>query len=81
MKFRKPTVEQLDLITSVLGAIAGITELLVFRHWISEDDGHFIIGMALIAWGFFCNKSPRFPKLRQPTSQIHPESLLEELRE
>jgi hypothetical protein len=78
VRFKKPTLDQLDFITSLLGAIAGIAELLVFRNWLSEDDGHFIIGMSLIAWGFFCNKPPRIRNSRQ--SLANPE-LLDELRE
>lgn len=85
LRFRKPTIDQLDLIASILGAIAGIAELLVAAGKLSNQDGQLIAGMALIAWGFFSNKAPRIPKVRQhqaySRSEVHPELLLNELRE
>jgi hypothetical protein len=81
LRFRKPTVDQLDIISSILGAVAGIAELLVACNRVSNEDGQLVAGMALIAWGFFSNKPPRVTKLRQDKSQTNPELLLNELRE
>lgn len=85
LRFRKPTVDQLDVISSILGAVAGIAELLVACKYISNEEGQLVAGMALIAWGFFCNKPPRLARVRQHQphlqSESHPELLLNELRE
>ena len=80
LRFRKPTVAQLDVISSILGAVAGIAELLVACKYISNEEGQLVAGMALIAWGFFCNKPPRKIK-RTFESNLHPEVLLNELRD
>lgn len=82
LRLRKPTIDQLDLIASILGAMAGIAELLVACNRISNEDGQLIAGMALIAWGFFSNKAPRVDKPRRyPPRPARPEFLLNELTE
>ncbi|MEG4857087.1 hypothetical protein QUB75_04760 [Microcoleus sp. K1-B6] len=79
LRFRKPTVDQLDLISSVLGAVAGIAQLCAARKYISLEDAEFVGGLALIGWGFFCNKPPRISNKQQRL--LHPDLLLNELRE
>ena len=79
LRFREPTKDQLDAISTILGAVAGIAELLVACKRVSNEDGQLVAGIALIAWGFFSNKPPRIPKLRlhnEPTNE-----LFNELRE
>ncbi|MEG4084559.1 hypothetical protein [Microcoleus sp. POL10_C6] len=79
LRYRKLTVEQLDLISSLLGAVAGIAELLVACKYLDNEKGQLIAGIALIVWGFFSNKQPRVEKPRK--YQPHPEYLLNELTE
>ncbi|MEG4455956.1 hypothetical protein [Microcoleus sp. N9_A1] len=64
MNLKKPTEDQLDTLSTILGALAGIAELLVACRRISNEDGQLIAGLALIAWGFFSNKPPRIVRLR-----------------
>ncbi|MEG4445066.1 MULTISPECIES: hypothetical protein [unclassified Microcoleus] len=78
LRYRKPTVDQLDSIASFLGAVAGIAELLVSCKYISNEQGQLVAGLALIAWGFFSNKAPRVEK---PRRYQRPEFLLNELTE
>ncbi|MEG4424855.1 MULTISPECIES: hypothetical protein [unclassified Microcoleus] len=79
LRFRKPTIDQLDLISSILGTIAGVAELLVATGKISNEDGQLVAGFALIAWGFFSNKAPRTPKIRQQQQQPYLRSERHEL--
>ncbi|MEG4850846.1 hypothetical protein QUB10_08040 [Microcoleus sp. B5-D4] len=78
LRFREPTQYQLDTISTILGAVAGIAELLVASKRISNEDGQLIAGLALIAWGFFSNKPPRIPQLRRDNE---PNELFNELKQ
>jgi len=78
LRYRKPTVDQLDSIASFLGAVAGIAELLVACKYISNEQGQLVAGIALIVWGFFSNKKPRGETARKYN---RPEFLLNELTE
>ncbi|MEG3908660.1 MULTISPECIES: hypothetical protein [unclassified Microcoleus] len=64
MKFKKPTQDQLDILSTIFGGIAGIAELLIACKRVSNEDGQLVAGLALIVWSFFSNKPPRIVKLR-----------------
>jgi hypothetical protein len=53
------TQNQLDNLATLFGTIAGIAELLVATERLSNGDGQFIAGLALIALGIVSNKKPR----------------------
>ncbi|MEG4044614.1 hypothetical protein [Microcoleus sp. Pol17_C1] len=76
MNFRKPTQEQLDILSTVFGGIAGIAELLVACKFVTNEHGQLVAGLALIVWSFFSNKPPRIVKLR--TFPILLDELVEE---
>lgn len=59
MKKIKLNQDNLDNLATLFGAIAGIAELLVATDRISNGDGQFIAGLALIALGIISNKKPR----------------------
>jgi hypothetical protein len=53
----KPThLFYLDLLATIFGVIGGVAQLLVRTHWISENDGLLISGLATIALGIVANK-------------------------
>lgn len=55
----KLTQNQLDWLATFLGTVAGIAELLIATKRLSNEDGQFIAGLALIALGIVSNKKPR----------------------
>ena len=54
----KLTQNQLDLLATIFGTIAGIAELLIATRRLSNEDGQLIAGLAMIALGIVSNKKP-----------------------
>lgn len=50
---------QLDLLATIFGTIAGVAELLVATKRLGNEDGQLIAGLAMIALGIVANKKPR----------------------
>ena len=55
----KLTHNQLDWLATFLGTVAGVAELLIATKRLSNEDGQFIAGLAMIALGIVSNKKPR----------------------
>ena len=54
---RKLNQNQLDLLATIFGTIAGVAELLVSSGRLNNQDGQLIAGLAMIAWGIISNKN------------------------
>lgn len=51
----KLTQNQLDWLATFLGTVAGVAELLIATGRLSNEDGQFVAGLALIALGIVSN--------------------------